>query len=128
MGAFAIAGQFGKDLLRDGEDVSARFVREAIVEDAGLERPGHVALHDQRRRAPAEVVGGLRLAKARVGISVVDSASGDVLASFNADDKFRELRSAGYGSDHILTAATEVIGELGRDIGNSRKTGTVAED
>jgi L-methionine (R)-S-oxide reductase len=33
---------------------------------------------------------------------------------------FRELRSAGYGSDHILTAATEVIGELGRDIGKGK--------
>lgn len=34
---------------------------------------------------------------------------------------FRELRAAGYGSDHILTAATEVIGELGRDIGKGGK-------
>jgi hypothetical protein len=33
---------------------------------------------------------------------------------------FRELRGAGYGSDHILTAATEVIGELGRDIGKGK--------
>lgn len=33
---------------------------------------------------------------------------------------FRELRAAGYGSDHILTAATEVIGELGRDIGKGK--------
>lgn len=36
---------------------------------------------------------------------------------------FRELRSAGYGSDHILTAATEVIGELGRDIGKGKSAG-----
>jgi L-methionine (R)-S-oxide reductase len=34
---------------------------------------------------------------------------------------FRELRAAGYGSDHILTAATEVIGELGRDIGKVKR-------
>lgn len=34
---------------------------------------------------------------------------------------FRELRAAGYGSDHILTAATEVIGELGRDIGKGQR-------
>lgn len=33
---------------------------------------------------------------------------------------FRELRASGYGSDHILTAATEVIGELGRDIGKGK--------
>lgn len=33
-------------------------------------------------------VGGLRLGKAHVGISVVDAATGDVLASLNADDKF----------------------------------------
>lgn len=31
---------------------------------------------------------------------------------------FRELRAAGYGADHILTAATEVIGQLGQDIGH----------
>lgn len=36
---------------------------------------------------------------------------------------FRELRGAGYGSDHILTAATEVIGELGRDIGKGKSAG-----
>jgi len=36
---------------------------------------------------------------------------------------FRELRAAGYGSDHILTAATEVIGELGRDIGKGKRKG-----
>ncbi|MBL8445812.1 MAG: GAF domain-containing protein [Zoogloeaceae bacterium] len=30
---------------------------------------------------------------------------------------FRELRAAGYGADHILTAATEVIGQLGQNIG-----------
>lgn len=36
---------------------------------------------------------------------------------------FRELRAAGYGSDHILTAATEVIGELGREIGQGKGKG-----
>jgi hypothetical protein len=34
---------------------------------------------------------------------------------------FRELRTAGYGSDHILSAATEIIGELGQDIGGRGK-------
>lgn len=33
---------------------------------------------------------------------------------------FRDLRAAGYGTDHILMAATEVIGELGRDIGKGK--------
>ncbi|PWV58514.1 GAF domain-containing protein [Plasticicumulans acidivorans] len=33
---------------------------------------------------------------------------------------FRELDSAGFGTDRILTAATEVIAELGRNVGKTR--------
>lgn len=67
-------------------------------------------------------VGGLRLGKAHVGISVLDTATGDPLASLNADDKFApasnmKLLTSGaalltLGSD--FTFRTEILRDADR--------------
>src|SRR2546426_12627092 len=46
-GVLAVAGDGRKNLFRDGEDASARLVREAVVEDSALARARGVALDGQ---------------------------------------------------------------------------------
>lgn len=87
----------------------------ARIQDLLRSRFAHRAMAEELREHPEMDAGSL-------------GADAGRMARVLGRTFFRELRSAGYGSDHILTAATEVIGELGRDIGNSRKAGTVADD
>lgn len=68
------------------------------------------------RAMASELAGHPELDAARLG------ADPQRMARILGKTFFRELRGAGYGSDHILTAATEVIGELGRDIGKTKGT------
>ena len=55
-GAEAVADKFGKELLREGEDVSVVLVREMVIEHTHFERAGSVALHEHRRPAVAQVI------------------------------------------------------------------------
>ncbi len=58
-GGFSVTDENRKQLFRDGEDVAARLVREAIVEYAGFPRAGHVALDDERCGSLSQI--GFRL-------------------------------------------------------------------
>ena len=58
-GGFPVTDENRKQLFRDGEDVAARLVRKAIVEDAGFQWAGCVTLHDQRRGSLSQVGFGL---------------------------------------------------------------------
>src|ERR1051326_6151964 len=52
---FSVTDENWKELFGDGKDVPARLLWEAIVEYAGFQRAGCIALDDQRRPSPAQV-------------------------------------------------------------------------
>jgi len=101
-----------------GPEDLALACQTALLLAMGLElerMQGLVRSRFAHRAMAAELVGHPELDAARL------AADTQRMARILGKTFFRELRAAGYGSDHILTAATEVIGELGRDIGKAKR-------